>query len=206
MVRLEGRENANIGQTSLRHTRWTVALWAAVFASLALSNLTPSSAVGATENEQPYRVKVAFLFNFASLVKWPDGSFTGSESPFVICHYGGSETRALFDSAYSGRTVEGHPIEVWHPSSAEDVLGCHIMLITAERSEELAGFLAAVAGRSILTIGETDGFALSGGVIGFYNDGSKIRFEINLSAAKRAKLRISSRLLRLARLVSSEDE
>ena len=206
MLRLEGRANANSGQIPCRHTRWTVVLWAAVIASLAWPNLTPPNAVGATESEQPYRVKVAFLFNFASLVKWPEDSFNDSESPFVICHYGGSQTRVIFDAAYSGRMVERHPIEVWHPSSVGDVLGCHIFMITAERSEQVSGFIAAVAGKSILTIGETDGFALSGGVIGFYNDGSKIRFEINLGAAKSAKLRISSRLLQLARLVSSEDE
>ena len=206
MLRLEGRANANLGRTACHHTRWTVALWAAVIASLAWSSLTPPNAVGATESEQPYRVKVAFLFNFASLVKWPDESFNDSESPFVICHFGGSQTRALFDTAYSGRMVERHPIEVRHPSRVGDVRGCHIFMITAERSEQAGGFIAAVAGKSILTIGESEGFALSGGVIGFYNDGSKIRFEINRSAAERAKLRISSRLLRLARLVSSEDE
>ena len=206
MLRLEGRANANLGRTPCSHTRSIVALWAAVLASLVWPSLAPSNAVGATESEQPYRVKAAFLFNFASLVTWPEESFNDSESPFVICHFGGSQTRALFDTAYSGRMVERHPIEVWHPSRVGDVLGCHIIMITAERSEQAGGFIGAVAGKSILTIGETEGFALSGGVIGFYNDGSKIRFEINLGAAKSAKLRISSRLLQLARLVSSEDE
>jgi hypothetical protein len=85
------------------------------------------------------------------------------------------------------------------------VSGCHIAFITAERGEEGREIITAVAGKSILTIGETEGFARSGGVIGFYNEGSKIRFEVNLGAAKNAKLRISSRLLKLARLVSSED-
>ena len=79
-------------------------------------------------------------------------------------------------------------------------------MITAERSEQADGFIAAVAGKSVLTVGETEGFALSGGMIGFYNDDSKLRFEINRSLAESAKLRISSRLLRLARLVSSEGE
>jgi hypothetical protein len=79
-------------------------------------------------------------------------------------------------------------------------------MITAERSEQAAGFISVVAGKSILTIGETEGFALRGGVIGFYNDGSKIRFEINLKAAKSANLRISSRLLQLAQLVSGDGE
>jgi len=206
MLRLEGRKNAKSGDNPGRLTRWTVAVWVAAAAALAFSNFTPRNAAGATETEQPYRIKVAFLFNFASLVKWPEESFKNSESPFVICHYGGSQTKEIFDTAYSGRMVERHPVEVWHPSGEGDVLGCHIFMITAERSEQVSGFIAAVAGKSILTIGETAGFALSGGVIGFYNDGSKIRFEINLDAAKRAKLRISSRLLRLARLVSSESE
>lgn len=206
MLRLEGRANANLGRTPCRHTRWAVALWAAVIASLAWFSLTPANAVGTTESEQPYHVKLAYLFNFASLVTWPEESFNGSESPFVICHLGGSQTRALFDAAYADRMVERHPVEVRHPSRAGDVLGCHIIMITANRSEQAAGFISAVAGRSILTVGETEGFALSGGMIGFYNDESKLRFEINRGVAESAKLRISSRLLQLARLVSSGDE
>jgi len=65
------------------------------------------------------------------------------------------------------------------------VSGCHIVFITQERGERDLEFITAVAGKSILTIGSTEGFARSGGVIGFYNEGSKIRFEINLSAAER---------------------
>ena len=194
------------GRIPCRHTRCFVSLGAAMIASLAWSILTAPNAVGAAGSEKAYRVKVAFLLNFASLVKWPEESFDDSESPFVICHLGGSQTRALFDTTYAGRMVKRHPIEVRHPSRVGDVLGCHIIMITAERSEQASGFITAAAGKSILTIGETEGFALSGGVIGFYNDGSKIRFEINLSAARNANLRISSRLLRLAQLVSGGGE
>jgi len=206
MLRLEGRANANFGRIPCRHTRLVVSLWAAVIASLAWFSLAPANAVGATESEKAYRVKVAYLFNFASLIEWPEESFTGSESPFVICHLGGSQTRALFDTAYADRMVERHPIEVRHPSRVGDALGCHIIMITAERSQQAGGFIAAAAGKSTLTIGETEGFALSGGVIGFYNDGPKIRFEINLRAAENANLRISSRLLQIARLLSSDEE
>jgi len=175
-------------------------------ASLAWSTLIPPNAVGATGIEKAYRIKVAFLLNFASLIEWPGESFTDSESPFVICPLGGRQTRALLDAAYADRMVERHPIEVRHPSGAGDASGCHIIMITAERSEQADGFIAAAAGKSTLTIGETEGFALSGGVIGFYNDGTKLRFEINLRAAENANLRISSRLLQLARLLSSDEE
>jgi len=206
MLRLEGRANANSGRIPCCHTRFIVQMWIAVIASLAWSSLTPPNAVGATAAEQAYRVKVAFLFNFASLIEWPEESFNGSDAPFVICHLGSSQTRALFDTAYADRMVERHPIEVRHPSGVDDVLGCHIIMITAERSEQAGDFIAAAAGKSTLTIGETEGFARSGGVIGFYNDGPKIRFEINLRAAEDANLRVSSRLLQLARLLSSDEE
>jgi hypothetical protein len=206
MLRLEGRGNANSLRSPCRHTRWTVALRAAVIASLVCSSLTPANTAGATESEQPYRVKLAYLLNFASLIEWPKESFRDSESPFIICHLGGSQTRALFDTAYADRMVERHPIEVRHPSGVGDVLGCHIIMITAARSAQAGGFIAAAAGESTLTVGETEGFALSGGVVGFYDDGPKIRFEINRGVAESAKLRISSRLLQLARLVSSGDE
>ena len=205
MLRLEGRANANLGRLPCRHTRLIVSMWAAVIASLAWPILTPPNAVGATGIEKTYRVKVAYLLNFAALIEWPEKSFNNSESPFIICHLGGAQTKALFDTAYAGRKVERHPVEVRHPSSVGDVPGCHIIMITAERSAQAGDFIAATAGKSTLTIGETEGFALSGGVIGFYNDGPKIRFEINLRAAEKANLRISSRLLQLARLLSSDE-
>ena len=206
MLRLEGRANANFWRTPCRHTRLVVSLCVAVIASLVGSSLAPPNAVGAEGIENAYRVKVAFLLNFASLIEWPEESFNGSESPFVICHLGGSQTRALFETSYADRMVKRHPIEVRHPSGAGDALGCHVIMITAERSEQADGLIAAAAGKPTLTIGETEGFALSGGVIGFYNDGPKIRFEINLRAAQNANLRISSRLLQLARLLSSGEE
>ncbi len=83
MLRLEGRANANSGQIRCRITHWTVAVWAVAAVWLALSGLAPRNAAGATGNEQLYRVKAAYLFNFASLIKWPEESFNGSDSPFV---------------------------------------------------------------------------------------------------------------------------
>lgn len=144
--------------------------------------------------------------NFAALTEWPSESFGDPKDPIVICHVGGSQTNSLLDTAYSGRMVERRSIDFRHLTSIERVSGCHIVFITAERGEQARELVTAVAGKSILTIGETEDFARSGGVIGFYNEGSKIRFEINLGAAERARLRISSRLLQLARLVSNEGE
>ncbi len=186
-----------------RRTNLRASFDSALFASLiTLASSTFADAVAA-DIEKDYRLKAAFILHFASLVEWPAGAFGDSEDPIVICHVGGGRTRALLESAYSGRMVESRSIETRHLASSNGVSGCHILLITAERRGEARGFIDAVVGQSILTIGETEGFARDGGMIGFYDEGSKVRFEINPEAVESANLRISSRLLKLARLVSS---
>ncbi len=123
-----------------------------------------------------------------------------------MCAVTSSETKSLLDTAYSGQMVGRRSIELRHLSSSGMVSGCHIVFITAERGEQVREFISAVIGKSVLTIGDTHNFARSGGVIGFYRDGSNIRFELNLRAAESAKLRIGPQLVQLARSVSNEAE
>jgi hypothetical protein len=80
-------------------------------------------------------------------------------------------------------------------------MNCHILFISSYEKRHIQEILKSIKGLNILTIGDTDGFARKGIVINFYTEGQKIRFEINLDAAKRANLTISSRLLSLARIV-----
>ena len=203
-----GCAKANLAPTADSQERFWANIRVALLASLLWFAALASNAAIAADSGKEYWVKAAFILNFASLIEWPAESFDSSEDPIVICHLGGTGTvRALLlETAYSGRMVKRHPIEIRHLSRGGQVSTCHILIFTAEQGTQARKFIAAVAGKSILTIGETKNFARSGGVIGFYKDGSKIRFEVNLGAAENAKLRISSRLLRLARLVSSEDE
>lgn len=206
MANLGWCAESNVAPVAASRTNFLARFCFALFASLTGFSSVPSSAAIAANTDQEYLIKAAFVLNFASLIEWPSESFGDSESPIIICHAGSSETTSLFETAYSGRLVESRPIEIRQLSPGESVSGCHIVLITAERSEQVSEFIAAVAGKSILTIGETENFAREGGVIGFYKDGSKVRFEVNRSAAASAKLHISSRLLQLARLISSENE
>jgi hypothetical protein len=177
-----------------------------LFASLLGFIAVASSAAFAARSDKEYRLKAAYVLSFASLIEWPSESFGDSEDPIVICAVTSSQTKSLLDTAYSGQMVGHRPVELRHISLSGMVSGCHIVLITAERGEQVHEFISSVIGKSILTIGDTYNFARSGGVIGFYRDGPNIRFEINLRAAERAKLRIASRLIQLARLVSPEAE
>jgi hypothetical protein len=82
-----------------------------LFASLIGVTSVPSSAAIAADSDKEYRLKAAFVLNFASLIEWPSGSFGDSEDPAVICHIGGNQTKSLLDTAYSGRMVESRSIE-----------------------------------------------------------------------------------------------
>ncbi len=95
-----------------------------------------------------------------------------------------------------------HPVVVKALSDASEVASCHIVFIAGQAGDGDQAVLAAARGHAALSVGEHDGFALRGGVINFYSEDKKLRFEINPKAADEAGLRISSRLLRLAKLVN----
>ena len=90
-----------------------------LFASLIGITSVPSSAAIAAGSDKEYRLKAAFVLKFTSLIEWPSESFGDSEDPIVICHVGGSQTKSLLDTAFSGRVVEHRSIEFRHLSSSE---------------------------------------------------------------------------------------
>jgi len=141
-------------------------------------------------------VKAAFLYNFARFVQWP-----GSELSLRVdlCVVGGDP----FGGAL--RTIEGKPLGQAAALLVRRVdpgalSGCNLVFIPASEKDRLGQVLQAAKGGRLLTIGDGPDFAQSGTVIGLYPDGNTIRFEINVDAARRSRLAISSQLLRLARI------
>jgi hypothetical protein len=100
-----------------------------------------------------------------------------------------------------GKQVRGRIININRTNSAKGLTNCHILFIGSSEKWHIQEILRIIKGLNILTIGDTDGFAQKGIIINFYTEEQKVRFEINLDAAKRANLTISSRLLSLAKIV-----
>jgi hypothetical protein len=144
-----------------------------------------------------YQVKAAFLFNFARFVEWPTPAMAASPA-FRICVVGDDPFGPLLSETLSGKTVHERPIQVDHPATTTDILACHIAYIAPSESSQLPRLLAAIAGRSVLTVGETTEFASRGGMIGMHLEDNKVRFDVNAEAAQQAGLRVSSQLLKLA--------
>ena len=156
---------------------------------------------GAARSE--YDVKAAFLLNFARLVTWPQDARPGPGEPVVIGVAGDEAARDAIARGIDGASVESHPVEVRSVAKPEQVSGAHILFVTRELEQGADALIEAARGGSALSVGESEGFAARGGIVNFFSEGNKLRFEINLDAARASGLQISSRLLGLARLVET---
>ena len=159
--------------------------------------LVALSAKAQAESADEYSIKAAYLYNFAKFVEWP-GEAGSPGTPLVITVFGMDDFGAVLRQTVQGETVNGRAISVRSVSRVEDLRSCQILFIGSSNQNRLAEVLRATEGASILTVGETDEFIQLGGVIAFVAEGNKIRFEINLVAARRNRLTISAKLLRVA--------
>ena len=158
--------------------------------------LQGASGGGATE----YAVKAAYLFNFAKFTEWPNPDQAGN---LTICVYGKDPLGGFLDETVRGKLAHGMPILIRRlPSGDEHWDGCQVLFFgTAAHIEPT---LSRLSGRSILTVGESQGFAERGGMIGLVVDHGSVRFEINLAVIAAAHLQVSSRLIEIGRVVGSK--
>jgi hypothetical protein len=144
-----------------------------------------------------YQVKAAFLYNFSQFIEWPPESFPDNESPFIIGILGNDPFGSYLDEVVSGEKTMGHPIVVKRYNDAEDISNCHILFINSSYSQSEAEQLRH---ENILTVSDKNNFTNVGGIIGFFTEAGKIRFNVNIAAARSARLNISSKLLRVAKV------
>jgi hypothetical protein len=171
---------------------------------LLLALLLAVPALLGAQTAAEYDVKAAFLYNFTKFVDWPPEAFPDPNS-LRICVLGedpfGKSLQAVTDEQ-----VGGHRLIVTRTESFARPAGCQVLFISRSERERLPQILAAVKDSPVLTVGDTNGFAERGVIINFVLEGSKVRFEINTKSADRAGIRISSKLLQLAkRIVSNPD-
>jgi len=149
-----------------------------------------------------YQIKAAFLYNFANFVEWPDGAFSDEISPIVLVVLGKDPFGIILKSA-EGKTIKGRKLIIKRFEALPDLEFCHILFISSSEKYNMENILSKLNHFGVLTVGDTDSFTQMGGVINFIKVDNKVRFEINLNAAKAASLEISSKLLSLAKIIKS---
>lgn len=146
-------------------------------------------------------VKAGFVFNFAKFVEWPVNAFPEAGAPVVVGVLGDDAFARLLEQTLKGKSIQGRPCLVKQFQELPGVDACHLLYIGAAEKKRLPAVLAAVKGANVVTVGDLDGFARSGGVINLYREQNSLRFEINVDAAARARLKIHPKLLQLAKIV-----
>ena len=175
---------------------WNPALAGLMFLVLTLAAGAPAQ----EEKPSDYQVKAAFLFNFGKFVEWPTNAFAGAQSPLVIGVLGDDPSHGDLERVLAGRSIGLRRVEIREVQSPSELSGCQIVFITSiVPSAGMREALKNLDGASVLTVGETDGFCEAGGMINFVIENHQVHFDINNGAAVAVKLKISSKLITLAR-------
>jgi hypothetical protein len=181
-----------------------VHLGAPGLAGIVMANclLTPVMAVDHAQVALDVAVKTAFIYNFAKFAEWP-ALVPGV--PIVVCIVGDDGIGAAFVETVRGRSINGHALELGRPKDSAGWPGCHVLFVAEAQIRQSTSGLTAVRTAPVLTVSDNRGFAESGGIIELYVESGRMRFAINMDAVERSGLRLSSRLLGLARVIRDRD-
>lgn len=143
-------------------------------------------------------VKAGFLLNFIRFIEWPADSTGAAPQRWEIVVLRDPDLAHRLSEATSGKEIRGHSIRVREEKSLADLLPCHLLYLASEDGPSIQAAVAAAGRKPILTVSDSEQFTRNRGVIRLFVTEDRMRFEINLDAAERSGLRISSKLLNLA--------
>src|SRR5256886_2384291 len=150
-----------------------------------------------------YRVKAAFLYKFGSYIEWPSGSFARADSPVTIGVMGAEALAEELAQIVAGRNVNGRPVRVRKLRPGDPIAGLHVLFVGRAESGRLAEILAAARGKALLTVTESEEGLELGSMINFVVVEDKVRFDIAPPPSESSNLKISARLLGVARKIVS---
>ena len=167
-----------------------------VLLMLLLAGFSEKQAKAQLANE--YQVKAAFILNFAKFVEFPGDSF--SDGPMLVIGVLGDDPfGSTIDQIMNGSNANGHRLVVKRLHWGDNLRSCQILFISSSEKKRLGQILDGLRGASVLTISDVSNFNQSGGVVRFFIQDDKVRFEINADAASQARLKISSKLMALSK-------
>ena len=148
-----------------------------------------------------YQVKAAYLYNFAKFVEWPNETLNGNTIPIRLCVLNNRAFELQLNEIVKDKSIKSRPVIVVPVKTGEESLACHVLFIDSSQDRQALHIIDVLQGTGILTVGETKGFLEEGGIINFALQENHVYFQVNHKAATQAGLRISSKLLSLAKLV-----
>ncbi len=151
-----------------------------------------------------YQIKAAFIYNFAKFVEWPQTVFENESDSIIICIAPNNEPDSDVFFSLNNKTVGGKKIKVRICDDIKDIGDCQILFLDSTDPRFIQEVLRTVKDRSVLTVGHIRGFTQEGPVINFFIKEGKLRFEVNLDAAKRSGIKLGSQILMSAENIIEE--
>ncbi len=181
--------------------RWAQAVWSSVFAIMIM--WLGVSTAKAQDAELEYKVKAAFLYNFIGFVEWPTNKLSRADKEVIIGCLPDDPATPVLAHALEGKIADGRRIKVVTLREGEEAESCHLLFISRSRRGQIGDVLTRLKKAPVLTVSEVEQFAERGGMINLVRHERTFRFEVNLGAAERAGLRISSKLSSMATLIKT---
>jgi YfiR/HmsC-like len=177
---------------------WTLLAWCLV------TFLGPRTQGQAIDIEREYAVKAGFLYHFSNYVDWPADSIPSPSEPFVIGTFGTNPFGSVLDQLAHKKKVDGRAIEIRLVTSVAEAKQCQILFVpNSVPLQTQFNVLQATIHSPVLVVGETDDFVERGGNVQFFLEGNKVRFAFGATALKRDDLKVSSKLLALAKIITA---
>ena len=171
--------------------------------SLLLNPLLLQAQIASTTE---YRIKANFLAKVPSFVEWPAQALLPDQSPFLICLLGDISFGLSLGASISGKTIQQKRVEIRGVRIEQDLHSCHILFVSQFERKKYGRVLESVQAQNVLTVGETPEFLDAGGIVSLSFQRETLQFDVNLIAANKAHLKISSQLLALAKHVINSAE
>src|SRR3989304_5685533 len=181
------------------------------FAAVVVALVTAWSAFAqeATQVEvidREYAIKAAFLYHFSTYVEWPPGTFEAAEAPFVIGVYQTDPFGTALQTVAASKKVAGRSIAIRRIDSRQDVQDCQILFVpNSVPWQEQEAVIHSARDAQVLVVGESDDFVEQGGDVQFFVEGNKVRFAFGAEVTRRGELKVSSKLLSLAKIIPSAE-
>jgi hypothetical protein len=173
---------------------------AIAFFLLALALCSGMAARGGDAPPPEPQVRAAFLLNFPKYVEWPAASFASPTSPIQIAVLGAENVADDLAAMSDGKLFEGHPIKLLRNPTLAECLNCHILFIGSGEARKTTDIVGQLKLANVLTVGESEQFIDQGGMINLALRDRRIVLEVNLDATRRTELKISSKLMALAKV------
>jgi hypothetical protein len=167
--------------------------------------VAPTSALCEPVTGSEYEVKLGFIYNFIRFVTWPDDAFKRESDTLTLC-FASDNASSNVIYKLDGKTVKGRKLKVIAYQDEACLMQSHVLFFATQDRALIQNVLNETKGRSVLTVGEIDGFTLMGGMINFFKEHNNLRFQVNIDTVRRNALKMSSQLLGSAKIVREEPD